>query len=280
MKKLSSDMKIHHIIFPLLVSSVVVAAGASDDKKDRPNHRRAITNGELDGENHPHVGLMVALLEDGTPLWRCSGVLLSPTVFLTAGHCVENPAARATVWFDADVESGIPGNGYPFEGDVSGSLAIHPEYYDAPFFVHDVGVVCLDEPYEVGEYGTLPEANELDQLATNRGQQSTDFTAVGYGLQYINPTFVEAERIRMYSEPHLIQINGGQVGDFSLLLSNNHATGGTCFGDSGGPNFRGDSNVVAGVTSFGLNGNCAGTGGVFRLDKEDVLDFVNGACGA
>jgi len=37
---------------------------------------------------------------------------------------------------------------------------------------------------------------------------------------------------------------------------------------------QGKSNVVAGVTSFGLNGNCAGTGGVFRMDRQDVLDFV------
>ena len=61
----------------------------------------------------------------------------------------------------------------------------------------------------------------------------------------------------------------------SLLLSNNAATGGTCFGDSGGPNFLGDSMVVAAVTSFGLNSTCGGTGGVFRVDRPDVLAFVN-----
>src|SRR5437764_1269598 len=76
------------------------------------------------------------------------------------------------------------------------------------------------------------------------------------------------------AEPGLIQINGGIVGDFSLLLSNNASTGGTCFGDSGGPNFVGTSNVIGGVTSFGLNGTCGGTGGVFRLDRQNVLDFV------
>ena len=86
--------------------------------------------------------------------------------------------------------------------------------------------------------------------------------------------------MRMVAHPFLIQINvPGMVGDFSLLLSNNPRTGGTCFGDSGGPNFLGsgdtESNVVAGVTSFGLNGNCAGTGGVFRMDRQNVLDFVN-----
>jgi hypothetical protein len=65
------------------------------------------------------------------------------------------------------------------------------------------------------------------------------------------------------------------LGDFSMLLSNNAHSGGTCFGDSGGANFLGDSNLVAGITSFGLNGNCAGTGGVFRTDRQDVVDFVN-----
>ena len=95
------------------------------------------------------------------------------------------------------------------------------------------------------------------------------------GPRQINPVFVQADRIRMFAQPHLIQINTpGFTGDFSLLLSNNASTGGTCFGDSGGPNFSGTSNVVAGVTSFGLNGNCAGTGGVFRMDREDVLAFV------
>jgi len=49
----------------------------------------AITNGTADGNRHPYVGLMVALDSDGVPLWRCSGSLLSPTVFLTAGHCVD-----------------------------------------------------------------------------------------------------------------------------------------------------------------------------------------------
>jgi secreted trypsin-like serine protease len=123
----------------------------------------------------------------------------------------------------------------------------------------------------------LPTLDQLDDLKTVRGRQDVTFTAVGYGLQRINPVFVEAERVRMVASPHLIQINvPGFTGDFSLLLSNNHSTGGTCFGDSGGPNFLGDSDVVAGVTSFGINGNCAGTGGVFRMDRAWSLDWVSG----
>jgi hypothetical protein len=235
----------------------------------------AITYGELDGEGHPYVGLMVAQDEDGTPMWRCSGTLLSPTVFLTAGHCTEAPAAHVEIWFDSDVQSGRPANGYPFTGDASGTPFTHPLYNPNAFFLADVGVVVLDAPVYLDEYAELPQLNQLDALAKRRGKQDVTFTAVGYGLQRINPVFVESQLIRMVATPRLIQINvPGFTGDFSLLLSNNASTGGTCFGDSGGPNFIGSSNVVGGVTSFAINGNCRGTGGVFRMDRAAPLDWV------
>ncbi|HUP31835.1 MAG TPA: trypsin-like serine protease [Gaiellaceae bacterium] len=237
----------------------------------------AITDGELDGNGHPYVGLMVAQDADGNPLWRCSGTLLSSKLFLTAGHCTESPAAHVKIWFDADVESGIPGNGYPFDGDVGGTPHTHPQYDPNAFYLFDLGAVVLDTPLEMEKYGKLPGLNSLDAL---KPRNSTRFTAVGYGLQRINPAMVTAERVRMVAYPHLIQINRGIVGDYSLLLSNNHSTGGTCFGDSGGPNFLGTSNVVAGVTSFGLNGTCGGTGGVYRVDRADDLDWLNSQFGA
>ena len=240
----------------------------------------AIGNGELDGDEHPYVGLMVALDADGNPLWRCSGTLLSPTLYLTAGHCTEAPAVRATIWFDADVDAGRPDNGYPFAGDAFGTPYTHPSYNPNAFFLYDLGVVVLDEPVDMDEYGALPGLDQLDELKTRRGKQNVTFTAVGYGLQQINPVFVQADRVRMVAHPHLIMINvPGFTGDFSLMLSNNHSTGGTCFGDSGGPNFLGDSNIVAGVTSFGINGNCAGTGGVYRVDRADDLDWLYGTFG-
>ena len=238
----------------------------------------AVTDGELDGEGHPYVGLMVAQTATGTPLWRCSGTLISPTVFLTAGHCTEAPAAHVEIWFDADVESGIPANGYPNNGDVGGTPYTHPQYNPNAFYLFDLGVVVLDQPVVMSEYGVLPTLNQLDTLKTQRGQQDVTFTAVGYGLQMSFPDAASwkenNQRVRMVAHPKLNQINGGIVGDFSLLLSNNAHTGGTCFGDSGGPNFIGDSNVIAGVTSFGLNGNCAGTGGVYRVDRADDLNWL------
>jgi len=250
----------------------------------------AVTDGELDGNGHP--GVVLLLMEvGGQPMFRCSATLLTPTVVLTAGHCTNNfpnpPFTGMRVFTESDVESGIgTTNNYPFASPPNSveavSWAAHPLYETAPFFVHDVGVVILQAPGVVlpqNQYGVLPALNSLDSLATKRGLQDNTFTSVGYGLQESFPDAASWKennrRVRMVAHPKLDQINGGIVGDFSLLLSNNHSTGGTCFGDSGGPNFRGNSNVVAGVTSFGLNGTCGGTGGVFRMDRQNVLNFVN-----
>jgi hypothetical protein len=243
----------------------------------------AVTDGELDGDGHPAVVLLLMEV-GGKPAFRCSATLLSPTVVLTAGHCTDNfpesPYTGMRVFVESDVDNGD--NNYPNAGPNSVeavSWAAHPLYETAPFFVHDADVVILQAPGVVlpqDEYGVLPEPNQLDTLKPRR---STTFTSVGYGLQQSFPDAASwknvADRVRMVSHPQLVQINTGLTGPGSLLLSNNTNTGGTCFGDSGGPNFLGDSNVVAGVTSFGLNSTCGGTGGVFRVDRPDVLAFVN-----
>ncbi|WP_284617630.1 trypsin-like serine protease [Aquabacterium humicola] len=239
---------------------------------------QAITDGELDGNRHPNVGLMVALDSLGNPMWRCSGTLVSPRHYLTAGHCTDG-AARVTIWFDADIDAGRPGNGYPTSGQVFGTPYTHPLFPTASFVVNDVGVVVLENDFGAPPYATLPAIGALDQLARRRGKQDVSFTAVGYGLQKSFPDAAswqtQANRVRMLATPKLLQINvPGFTGDFSVLLSNNANTGGTCFGDSGGPNFIGSSNVIGGVTSFGINGNCAGTGGVFRMDTSNVQDWL------
>jgi hypothetical protein len=242
----------------------------------------AVTDGALDGDWHPYVGIMVAQDRDGNPLWRCSGTLLGPKLFLTAGHCTDG-AVNVELWFASDVESGIPDNGYPYKGETSGTPYIHPDYYTGPFYMHDLGIVILKKPVKLGQYGVLPGYDEIDQLVDAGGKQSVWFTAVGYGMQASYPDAAswqnEGARIRMYSQPSLVQINTGLTGTESLILSNNSNTGGTCFGDSGGPNFLWDSNIVGGVTSFGMNGNCAGTGGVYRVDRADDLDWIYGSFG-
>lgn len=241
---------------------------------DRPSF---ITYGSLDGNTHPAVVLIVMDIA-GEPAFRCSGTVIAPKVVLTAGHCAGEPGefSGMRVFTESDVQNG--NNNYPFAGPntiEAKEWHSHPLFTEAQFFRHDVGVLVLSREVKLSSsaYGKLPRVNQLDALQPS---SSTLFTAVGYGLQKINPVFIEAEKVRMFAEPWLVQINTpGFTGDFSLLLSNNAASGGTCFGDSGGPNYLGSSNVIAGVTSFGLNGTCGGTGGVFRLDRKDVSDFVS-----
>jgi secreted trypsin-like serine protease len=253
---------------------------------------QAVTDGKVDGNAHPAVKLLLMEV-GGRPAFRCSGTLLSPTVFLTAGHCTDAfpdaPYTGMRVFTESDVQAGIgTTNNYPFAGPNAVeaiSWAAHPLYETGPFVLHDVGVVILAEPINLpaSQYGRLPSVNQFDSLTTRRGQQDVTFTAVGYGLQesFPDPALFLATntRTRMSATPQLLQINvPGFTGSFSMLLSNNHSSGGTCFGDSGGPNFYGsgatETRIVAGTTSFGINGNCAGTGGVFRMDRQNVLDFV------
>jgi secreted trypsin-like serine protease len=265
------------LVTPVLAAAclALIGCGATPTDAEFSNRSSEITHGTLDGNAHPAVVLIVMDVA-GSPAFRCSGTLIAPKLVLTAGHCAGEPGefTGMRVFTESDVENG--NNNYPFAGPNTVEATewhSHPLFTEAQFFLHDVGVVLLSKPVTLaaGQYGKLPSVNQLDSLKKG---SATTFTAVGYGLQRINPVFVEAERVRMFAEPHLIQINTPSVGDYSMLLSNNASTGGTCFGDSGGPNYLGSSNVVAAVTSFGRNNNCAGTGGVFRLDRQNVLDFV------
>ena len=240
----------------------------------------AVTFGEPDGEGHPHVGLMVFDV-DGSPAWRCTGTLLSPTVMLTAGHCTFGTSG-GRVWFESDVESGIPDNGYPSGGGTSiefKAIYTNPNYVDQQFYLYDVGIVILKKPVHLDTYGVLADIGTLDELKTQRGLQEQSFTVVGYGLQSVKPTLSQ-DRVRYRGTVNLIDVSGtaGIPAGTSVLLTNNpgkHATGGTCFGDSGGPTFWGDSNVIVAVTSFGLNQNCKGLGGGYRVDTADDQAWIN-----
>ena len=240
----------------------------------------AVQFGELDGEDHPHVGLMVFDV-DGSPAWRCTGTLLSPTVMLTAGHCTFGTSG-GRVWFESDVESGIPGNGYPAGGGTSiefSEVHTNPNYNDGAFYLFDVGIAILSEPVNLDTYGVLADIGTLDGLKTQRGLKEQSFTVVGYGLQSVRPT-LSADRVRYRGTVNLIDVSGtaGIPKGTSVLLTNNpgkHATGGTCFGDSGGPVFWGDSNVIVAVNSFVLNQNCRGLDGGYRVDTADDQEFIN-----
>jgi len=234
----------------------------------------AITHGQKDGDAHPYVGVALLFDEDNGLLGFCSGTLLSPTVFLTAGHCTF-VAAYATVSFDPDFTDDEE---FPW---ILGSPYTHPGFDDFATFpnTRDVGIVLLQEAVEMDTYAELPELGALDALATGRSRKETLFTTVGYGYQSVVPKWMW-EQVRYNSTSMLVNLKSALTDGYNLHTSNNpgkgQGTGGSCFGDSGGPVLLGDSNMVVGIVSFGLNRNCVGADFAYRTDIPDAQDFIKG----
>ncbi|MFC7362599.1 trypsin-like serine protease [Nocardioides astragali] len=259
----------------------------------------AITGNYVEDVEHSFVGLVVFYDEEGEFVQRCSGSLLTSTVFLTAGHCTDaaTGAVTARVYFQQDAgahydpATGMdPVSGYP-ETCAAGTLgtlcATSDELYNYGFpgglpDSGDAGLVILDQDIAMPEYGALAAAGTLDRLATRRGQQALTFTASGYGLTEVNPVKVTSFRERLMAQAQLTNLRSHLTDGFNLQTNGNGAgRGGTCSGDSGGPVFYGgfESNLIVAVTSFGLNEYCRGTDFAFRTDQQAVLDWIRDSVG-
>ena len=221
----------------------------------------AITYGAPDGNGHPNVGALLApkAYSDGT--WAaCSGTLISPTIFLTAAHC-DLGESRVAVTFDSSY-SAETGTEY------WGTWQSDPAYTHAQNDPHDLAVVVLDEAVTGITPAQLPAAGSLSGLKVG-----TKFTSVGYGAQSVTinkgPTFHYAD-IRYVATGSLKAVNPAW-----LRISMNPATGdgGPCYGDSGGPNFLGDTNVLAATTITG-DFMCRATSVVYRLDTASARSFL------
>lgn len=261
----------------------------------------AITGDYVEDNQHPFVGLVVFYDEDGEFTHRCSGSLLTSTVFLTAGHCTDETtgAVSARVYFQQDAGANYdpatesdPVSGYP-ETCAAGTLgtlcATSDELYNYGFAdfegfpdTRDVGLIILDQAIEMPEYGELAGAGTLDDLATRRGRQDLTFTASGYGLTKSNPVKVTSFRERLMAQSRLTNLRSNLTVGFNQQTNGNgKGRGGTCSGDSGGPVFYGGyiSNLIVAVTSFGLNAYCRGVDFAYRTDTEAVLAWIEEVVG-
>ena len=232
----------------------------------------AITFGEPDGNRHPNVGLILADYRVvGTPTPRASGTLISPTVFLVAGHTLERLSrlgiTKIWVTFDSEFDPAtsqlIP----------AASWAIHPDFSPDTLF-NDVGVVILSEPVLGVTPAVLPSESLLGQMKAAGTLQNQTFVNVGYGatadFKGMPPEFSYDGVRRFSTSPY-----GSLTQNWLHLLGNHDATGegSVCNADSGGPHFLGDSNLIVSVTSW-VDTVCRSLDMTQRLDTPSVRAFL------
>ena len=233
----------------------------------------AITFGQLDGNRHPNVGALVFEDEDGERGILCSGTLVAPDVFLTASHCTafleSIEVAPDDVWvtFDPTFDDASP--------LLPGTYHTHPEFgFSGPGGFsdpHDIAVIVLDDPAAGIAPARLPTLNQLGGMALKNQR----FVAVGYGTVREDKTKGPAS-LFFDGQRRFAEQGFNALGKTWLHLSMNPSTGsgGTCFGDSGGPHFIGQSDVVASLTVTG-DRFCRATDVTYRVDTASARAFLD-----
>ena len=244
----------------------------------------AITWGQKDtSSRYPEVGDIVYVTSGGDTGGFCSGTLIHPRVFLTAGHCT-TPLAyywslgaieHVSVSFDADPF----GAGATMHEVVD--IVTHPEYAGLKPMSdpHDLGLLILKDAVEDITPATLPSEGFLDDLRANgllgHGTNGAKFTVVGYGdsLSFPPPRFY-SDDVRQYGFSEFRALLPGW-----LRMSQQGRTGdqGTCYGDSGGPTFweSGGSKTIVATTSWG-DARCVTSEFNYRVDLPGSLAFISG----
>ncbi|WP_426247590.1 trypsin-like serine protease [Nocardioides sp. LHG3406-4] len=250
----------------------------------------AITGNFVPDFEHEYVGLIVFYDQDGEFVQRCTGSLISPTVFLTAGHCVTiddatgELASSARIYFeqdagaDYDPETDTPASsGYPYTGGVTARTFYAFDYQGitVPATTNDVGLAILDAPLALDSYGSLAAPGTLEEYGTGPRAR---VTVSGYGVTYVNgnPAATESYRSRLMANTWIIGTRGVANGiNVQLSSAPGRGGGGTCFGDSGGPTLLYGTDTIVAVTSFGMSRNvCGGTEFNFRVDTAAVQQWM------
>jgi secreted trypsin-like serine protease len=241
----------------------------------------AITFGQPDGNRHPNVGALLADWDEESPGLDiyCSGTLIAPRVFLTASHCTQGLAvghdiAPHDVWvtfaptYDEDSTSTA--------GLFRGTYHTNPLYGSGGANnTYDIATVVLDTaPGRTP--ARLPTVGLLSDLKADGSIYDQTFTAVGYGTvredKTGGPHAFFFDGIRRYALQSFLSL---QPAWLTLNMNPSTGSGGTCYGDSGGPHFLGgvSSNLIVSVTVTG-DAMCRATDKTYRIDTPWARDFL------
>jgi len=168
------------------------------------------------------------------------------------------------------------------DAPVSGTAVLLPVeayYYDPLAWhdlsdAHDVAVVVLAESVEEIMPAALPPAGLLDQMKADKTLQDQVFVAVGYGDVRDDKTG-GPHSLLWGDTRRFVEQTYNALTQSWLKLSMNPATGngGTCYGDSGGPHFLGETDIVVSLTVTG-DTNCRATDVTYRLDTPSARLFL------
>jgi len=253
----------------------------------------AITYGFVDSNNtFRNTGAFIVKTTDGQIFPICSGTMITPNVFLTAAHCTSFYTQELAP--EGDVAYVSLDQSIPFGALTSSKTELlsvahvvsNPNYNQAQSDSGDIGVLILDRNVRGVTPATLPACGLLDQLAAQNGLKTATFTNAGYGVQNRVvgggvPFFQDLNPVpRMFSFSSFNSLNGGYM---RLSQNNSTGNGGTCFGDSGGPNFLtlNGQQLIVSITITGDTA-CRSTNVVYRLDTVSAQGFlasVNAAFG-
>ena len=131
----------------------------------------------------------------------------------------------------------------------------------------------------VSHYASLPSPGLADTL-----DKKTSVDVVGYGVQEQivggGPPAWTGPLVRLQAQAHPVSGNFVHSDEFLRLTQNpGGGRGGTCFGDSGGPDLLGGTGTVLSVNSYVTNRNCSGVGYGSRVDIPEVLEWIEKVTG-